>query len=151
MKAITLWQPWASLVAWGDKQYETRFWATKFRGDIAIHAGKRNLGTSCPIWHETLMERDFTDLPTGAVVAVAYLVEIYRINSNMIAMMSEKECAHGNWAVGRYAWQFANIRILIDPIPAKGEQGLWEWITPPEGLDYEKGIKYPWPMELKTI
>jgi len=38
MKAITLWQPWASLLACGAKKYETRSWATSYRGPIAIHA-----------------------------------------------------------------------------------------------------------------
>ncbi|SMC63672.1 ASCH domain-containing protein [Sporomusa malonica] len=39
MKAITILQPWASLIACGVKQIETRGWATKYRGEIAIHAG----------------------------------------------------------------------------------------------------------------
>ncbi len=41
MKAISLWQPWATLVALGIKQTETRHWATKHRGQLAIHAAKR--------------------------------------------------------------------------------------------------------------
>ena len=41
MKAITLWQPWASLIACGAKKYETRSWATRYRGPIAIHAAKK--------------------------------------------------------------------------------------------------------------
>lgn len=41
MKIITLWQPWASLIALNLKQYETRSWSTKYRGKIAIHAAKR--------------------------------------------------------------------------------------------------------------
>ncbi|TRU31740.1 MAG: ASCH domain-containing protein [Microcystis aeruginosa Ma_QC_B_20070730_S2] len=43
MKAISLWQPWASLVANGLKLYETRGWPTKYRGVLAIHAAKRPL------------------------------------------------------------------------------------------------------------
>ncbi len=43
MKAITIWQPWASLLACGAKQYETRSWATSYRGPIAIHAAKKNV------------------------------------------------------------------------------------------------------------
>ncbi|SFM09617.1 ASCH domain-containing protein [Pelosinus propionicus] len=39
MKAITILQPWASLIACGAKQIETRSWATQYRGLIAIHAG----------------------------------------------------------------------------------------------------------------
>ena len=42
MKALTIWQPWASLIARGVKQYETRSWATKYRGPIAIHAAMKN-------------------------------------------------------------------------------------------------------------
>ncbi|MEM9149882.1 MAG: ASCH domain-containing protein [Cyanobacteria bacterium P01_F01_bin.3] len=41
MKIITLWQPWASLVAYGLKHYETRSWATNYRGPLLIHAAKR--------------------------------------------------------------------------------------------------------------
>lgn len=38
MKALTLWQPWASLVALGVKSIETRSWSTSYRGQLAIHA-----------------------------------------------------------------------------------------------------------------
>lgn len=41
MKAISLWQPWASLIAAGVKSIETRGWPTNYRGQIAIHAAKR--------------------------------------------------------------------------------------------------------------
>src|SRR5574343_1234835 len=40
MKAITLHQPWATLVAIGAKRIETRSWSTNYRGPIAIHAAK---------------------------------------------------------------------------------------------------------------
>lgn len=40
MKALTLTQPWATLVAIGAKRYETRSWSTTYRGEIAIHAAK---------------------------------------------------------------------------------------------------------------
>lgn len=36
MKAITIWQPWASLLAYGGKQFETRSWATSYRGPMDI-------------------------------------------------------------------------------------------------------------------
>lgn len=41
MKAITLHQPWASLVVVGAKTVETRSWATSYRGPLVVHAGKR--------------------------------------------------------------------------------------------------------------
>jgi hypothetical protein len=42
MKAITIWQPWASLLACGAKKYETRSWKTDYRGPIAIHVAKKD-------------------------------------------------------------------------------------------------------------
>lgn len=43
IKAITLHQPWATLIALGFKTFETRSWATLAVGDpLAIHAGKKN-------------------------------------------------------------------------------------------------------------
>lgn len=43
-KAISLWQPWASLIAYGVKTIETRSWSTSYRGPIAIHAAKTTKG-----------------------------------------------------------------------------------------------------------
>lgn len=40
MKAITILQPWANLIACGAKKIETRSWATQYKGQIAIHAAK---------------------------------------------------------------------------------------------------------------
>ena len=40
MKAITIKQPWATLIMSGVKRFEFRSWKTNFRGDVLIHAGK---------------------------------------------------------------------------------------------------------------
>jgi len=40
MKALTLTQPWATLISLGQKKIETRSWATSYRGRLATHAGK---------------------------------------------------------------------------------------------------------------
>lgn len=44
MKIISLYEPWATLVAIGAKKIETRRWGTKYRGQIAIHATMGGLG-----------------------------------------------------------------------------------------------------------
>ncbi len=41
MKALTVMQPWATLVALGAKRIETRSWSTSYRGPLAIHASGR--------------------------------------------------------------------------------------------------------------
>ena len=38
MKALSIKQPWASLIAHGIKDIENRTWATKYRGKVLIHA-----------------------------------------------------------------------------------------------------------------
>lgn len=40
MKALTVRQPWASLIAVGAKRIETLSWSTKYRGRLLIHAGR---------------------------------------------------------------------------------------------------------------
>lgn len=40
-KCLSLWQPWASLIALRAKHIETRSWSTSYRGPLAIHASKK--------------------------------------------------------------------------------------------------------------
>ena len=60
MKAITIKQPFASLIAAGIKEYEFRTWKTNYRGEILIHAGKS-------IDKDAMKKFDFLNLdyPTG--------------------------------------------------------------------------------------
>lgn len=54
MKAISLWQPWGSLIMTGAKTWETRSWATSYRGPLVICAAKGGLAK----WQERdLIER----------------------------------------------------------------------------------------------
>ena len=43
MKALTVWEPWASLMACGRKNIETRSWPTNYRGPLLICAAKRKV------------------------------------------------------------------------------------------------------------
>jgi len=132
MKCISLWQPWATLVAIGAKQYETRHWSTGYRGLIAIHAAKkwdRELYAMClgAPFGRCLAGGGYADpkeLPFGAIVAVARLTRIYR-TENIIYQISDQERAFGDYSPGRYAWQLEKI-ARIDPLPFRGQQGLWE-------------------------
>ena len=129
MKAITLTQPWASLVANGSKLYETRSWYTSYRGPLAIHAAK-----GFPKWaQELVIEEPFytlldgIPLPIGVVVATVNLIDCVPTTVRLMEKLSNQERALGDFEIGRYAWQFAEIKPLPTPIPAKGALGLWEW------------------------
>lgn len=145
MKVITLTQPWATLVAIGQKSIETRSWWTGYRGPLAIHAAK-----GFPGWAKELcFTKPFASvlglylrqntggdyyledvikkrLPLGAIVAVCELVDVLSAES-VINELSEQEQAFGDYAPGRHAWLLANVRQLPEPIPVKGKLGLWEF------------------------
>ncbi|MED1955109.1 ASCH domain-containing protein [Brevibacillus centrosporus] len=140
MKAITLHQPWATLIALGEKRFETRSWATKYRGPIAIHAAKKVDKEICQQepFRSVLAKHGYTadNLPTGAVVAKCQLVDCHQIISTGydaatlyavgIPKVRDNEFAFGWYKAGRYAWEMADVKP-IDPVPAKGQQGLWNW------------------------
>jgi hypothetical protein len=147
MKAITIWQPYASLIATGIKQYETRSWQTNYRGELLIHAAKRPVSLWLSIlWNNihATSDRDISceasTLPLGAIVAIADLTDCLEIvesdflNSNRIInkhLQSKAELSCGDWQTGNFAWELKNIKPLIRPIPAKGYQGLW---NPPDEI-----------------
>lgn len=102
MRALTLHQPWASLVAAGVKQIETRSWSTSYRGPLAIHAGKKRIHFGGITYLKgTIFDRpqvvdrrtlrlpsgvevphpDIDDWPKGAVVATAELVDVVPVNA----------------------------------------------------------------------
>lgn len=167
MKAITIWQPWASLIATGEKVYETRGWPTKYRGSIAIHAALKDV-LRLPITPELEKYALHNDkigpwiwLPHGKIIAIGELVNCWRIvyhpgpdadeakhipigAESMVdkkhepgfgdyIVPDEKELALGNWDPEdgrngmRYAWEIRNVKLLENPVPIRGRQGLWNW------------------------
>ena len=196
MKALTLHQPWASLVAVGVKTIETRSWSTKYRGRLAIHAGARK-PTMDAVYAPALAEgwrwlegAGLVPLPLGAVVATCELVDVVPMvlyahqapgaavildlgsrrflrNGHHVPQWSMRETLerndalptqylYGDFTPGRYAWILDDIKpttercplcwgsgswpsplrqccpvcagkLACDPVPAKGNRGLWEW------------------------
>ncbi|MEO8269199.1 MAG: ASCH domain-containing protein, partial [Aureliella sp.] len=70
MKAITISQPFATLIASGEKWIENRTWPTSHRGRIAIHAG---------LGKQYLNKKELEEYPTGCIVAIGKLVACERI------------------------------------------------------------------------
>ena len=141
VKAITLHEPWASLIAAAadlpeheGKRHETRSWRTKHRGTLAIHAAKTKKSLS--FLKESRPARDVlatlgyekkSDLPFGKVVAVAELTDCVSTDDRgYVAEVAHQDQLFGNFAPGRYAWRLENIRRLPEPVAARGKQGLWD-------------------------
>ena len=139
MKCISLWQPWATLLALGEKQIETRSWNTNIRGIVAIHAAKRKWDSDivrrtpyvtvlqryrpnkagCFFYDDMLKEI----LPLGCIIAIGELKRCIEITEENTPC--GYEYAFGDYRPGRYSWLFSNVK-KIEPIPYKGRQGFFE-------------------------
>jgi hypothetical protein len=149
MKALTIRQPWASLIALGIKRNETRSWNTAHRGPLAIHAGSGTTGwgrrgTRTQVG-EYEVEQDGGGLllrgpglawpyrlPLAAVIATVNVYDVKRTNS-LELLPTDRERSLGDYSPGRFAWQTGSL-IPLRPVPAVGRLGLWEWTPSPETL-----------------
>ncbi len=132
MKALTLTQPWASLVALGHKRVETRSWRTHYRGPLAIHAAK---GFPPEAREFAVAERAFGRLPAriarGAVICTIDLMDCQ--DAEVAAFdLSGLERHLGDYAPGRWAWIFdpASLHVFDEPVFMRGALGLWNWDPP---------------------
>lgn len=157
MKAITLTQPWATLVAIGAKKIETRSWATHYRGPLAIHAGKRLSGMTelqfqalcsespfeAPLINELGYSVRFSRLvkQTGRF-ETPYPPTIFRSlpRGQVIAIVDLVDCfefdgtndpPEPEYSFGDYTPGRYGWRLenvrRIEPVTVKGALGLWEW------------------------
>ena len=139
MRALSLLQPWASGIALGFKEWETRSWPTKYRGEVAIHASKRlpkearELCRHQP-WSKVIETGGLEDfllvdnavkaLPVGAIIAVATLATCRRVEG-IAPFISHDERLWGDFSPGRRAWLMRGVILLPQPVPCAGALGLW--------------------------
>lgn len=134
IRALTLHQPMASAIAVGPKRLENRprnmFAAGRLPEWVAIHAG---LGW----WPVTLAwlrghwpgHPPPASLPRGKLLGVMLIdwMEQYQLGVLLPGLMSprEREMFDDPWATGPWCAHIAEVRLLDEPIAAKGKQGLW--------------------------
>lgn len=130
MKAISLWQPWASLWLSPMKINETRHWPTKHRGWLAVHAAlrfERKFDADDPL--PAICFKHFgpnwtRKLPVGAIIGAIYLEDCRQMTEVQPCHQDDEEC--GNWSAERYAWRRSNDVVTIKPVPFKGRQGFFD-------------------------
>lgn len=131
MKAVSLWQPWASYVPEGIKYYETRSWYTSYRGELLICSAKKK-SKDLADHHDRIRSQyalnmpDFYDLPFGEVVALVTMTDCIKMNTTFILQQPEEEIATGDWTVDRFAWKLENIRKPKRAIAVIGKQGFFD-------------------------
>lgn len=123
MKALTIKEPWASLIIDKYKTYEFRSWHTKYRGKIYIHA-------STSIDKESL--KQFNDynisIKPGHIIGEAEITDCILVSDAFDQELRQKDKqVYGSDHLGYYAWQLKNIKKYENPIPAKGQLGLWNF------------------------
>lgn len=102
MKALSVKQPWANMIANGEKTIETRTWSTKYRGPLLIVSSK---------------EPDIA--PAGFALAVADLVDC-----RPMSVLDEANAKCPKYE-GAYSWILRNVRA-IDPFPVRGQPSLFD-------------------------
>jgi hypothetical protein len=139
IKALTVPQPWALLIAAGAKRIETHGWRTSHRGSLAIHAGLR-MPEAALLAQEPFHTALSTvlacgPLPRGAIIAIARLVDVVPITPELEDQISADERAFGDYGPNRWAWQLADAQPFDRPISARGVLHLWKWEPPPGVLE----------------
>jgi hypothetical protein len=149
MKALSLWQPWASLIAVEAKKYETRSWETSYRGPLLICAAKRRVwaelnhylcrmdfvgglaplkGLPLDLKGETWVHLAPDDLPFGKAVALAELVDRLK-TENLTLGEYFPEKTFGDFTPGRFAWKLENLRRFKDPSRSREAKGYSRFPT----------------------
>jgi hypothetical protein len=136
MRALSLTQPWANLVAQGRKSIETRTWATLFRGRLLICATRQRV-PDCPG-------------PYGVALAVARLCLV----RPMVAGDEPAACC--KVYPGALAWVLDPVRALPPEarFPVHGQLGLFFTSIPPVREDLVCGLigePRPAPVDLNAI
>jgi hypothetical protein len=156
MKAISLWQPWATAVALEAKRFETRSWPAPqsvVGQRIAIHAAKRwtadqDYLSSYRFWCGALgihvgetRTRLKGALPFGAIVAVATISECRTTDSMTVGELFVErlpegeppgspygwdEYSMGDFSIGRFAWRLEDVVRLETPVAGVGHQGFFD-------------------------
>ena len=124
MKALTIKEPWATLIIEGYKEYEFRSWKTNYRGKILIHAGMT-------------LEKDnvikFQDYnlkySKGAIIGEAEITDCIFVTQEVNDELRKlNPLVYGKSGhVEKYAWKLENVKKYDEPIFIKGQLGLWNY------------------------
>lgn len=129
MKALTICQPYAHLIALPDdddraKRVENRTWETLIRGDVLIHAGKSRSWLDLDATGSTDNSGiKVSEMAFGAIVGVANIVDCFHV-----AHTYERAVKRYPWlethqhVSGPFCFVLADVRPLLNPIPFRGAQ-----------------------------
>lgn len=150
MMALSLFEPWATLMCIGAKKIETRSWPTSHRGRLLIHAGAKVAHELIEICHEEPFRTHlraagilrWQDFKLGAVIGSVHLDDCRQIvdvsadlsDGRSMLAPDEPERSFGLYELGRWAWLCSQAQRFTTPIPYRGRQRIFN--IPPEALGF---------------
>jgi len=135
MKAISIIQPWATLIVHGHKRIETRSWKTNHLGPLLIHASKTIPNASKDLCDEEPFKSylaktptpTWSSLPRGCLLGIVELTAV--LPCELLSDhedLTPVEKTFGDFTSGRWCWILKNPSPLVVPFPLRGAVGLFE-------------------------
>jgi hypothetical protein len=136
MKALSVKQPWASLVSLGLKPPEIRSRKTNYRGPLMICSSQRPDTSLIAILaaSKALMERDIPrdNYPLGQALSIVDLIDCRPMTKE------DESDAWVPYQDGLWAWIMSEPKLL-KPFPVKGRLGVWKYSGPCETCFKHRG------------
>ena len=126
LRVLSLVQPWATFIVTGLKHYETRSWATPYRGLILIHASKKTDRRYLARVDVSRLALDagISSFPNGVLLGSAEVTGCVA-SEEMADLVTEQERLVGDFTDGRFAWSLRNATQWTEPVPCLGSLGIW--------------------------
>lgn len=118
LRALSIWQPWAWLIAQGFKDIENREWHTHVRGWVLIHASKHRMSRADYASAEMMAQRNGVTLPLREACPFGAFVGAMRIDEVMLRSASP-------WFVGPYGFRIGAAKAFAEPVEAIGNLGFF--------------------------
>lgn len=124
VKALTVCEPYATLIMRGLKPVENRTWATPYRGRIYLHAGKSRqwLTLDDAETRDVAYDIPLSEMHFGAIIGTVNLVDCVHIDDMPKKYPAIADHHHTN---GPWCW-IVESPTPIGPWPWKGQLGLFD-------------------------
>lgn len=128
MKVISIKEPFATLITNGTKKIETRSWKTNYRGELFIHASRKNLAKEFLTNEFVVNLTKNMDMNYGNIICKCNLVDCIYMDEKFINYIKQNPIEYncGEYKIGRYAWVMEDVEPIY-PIPAKGQLNIWNF------------------------
>jgi hypothetical protein len=118
IRALSVRQPWAELIISGQKTIELRTWASGYRGQLWLHAGRRT---------DLRLESEFglKEVFHGGFIGIVELSAIVPMDPQRWESWRERHRDTGAYQPGMFGWILNHPRRFKTPIQAPGALGLF--------------------------